>query len=51
MLSGKKYPQNVQAFRLTTEELLHKHLEQIQSTDDLDKIVTDVSNKNNTSKL
>ena len=51
MLSGKKYPQNVRAFRLMTEELLHKHLEQIQSTDDLEKFFTDVSNKSNTSKL
>ena len=31
-----------------TEELLHKHLEQIQATDDLEKTLTDVSNKNNT---
>ena len=51
VLSGKKYPQNVRAFRLMTEELLHKHLEQIQSTDDLEKFFTDVSNKSNTSKL
>ena len=51
MLFGKNYLQIVLAFRLMTEELLHKHLEQIQATDDLGKILTDVSNKNNTSKL
>ena len=38
-------------FRSMTEELLHKHLEQIQATDDLEKILTGVSSKSNTSKL
>ena len=34
-----------------TEELIHKHQEQIQSIDDLKFFFTDVFNKNNTSKL
>ncbi len=51
MLSGKKYPQNVRAFRLLTEELLRKHLDGVETFDDLDQFLTDMSSRSNTSKL
>ena len=36
MLSGKKYQQNVRAFRLLTEELLRKHIADVETYADLD---------------
>ena len=51
MLSGKKYPQNVRAFRLLAEELLRKHIRETDAYEDLDTMMTDVSNQSKTSKL
>ena len=51
MLSGKKYPQNVRPFRLLTKELLRKYIVHLDSSDDLDKLLTEVSNQSNTAKL
>ena len=36
MLSGKKYPQNVGAFRLLTEELLRPHITGVNTYHELD---------------
>ena len=51
MLSGKKYPQNVRAFRLLAEELLRKHIRETDAYEDLDTMMTYVSNQSKTSKL
>ena len=51
MLSGKKYPQNVRAFRLLAEELLRKHIKEKESFEALDSMLTGVSKQSKTSKL
>ena len=53
MLTGKKYPQNVRAFRILVEELLRplytKH--QMNCMDDLQQVLNDASRKSRTAKL
>ena len=51
MLSGKKCPQKVRAFRLFSEELLQKYIHAIETFDDLNDMVTYVSIKTRTAKL
>lgn len=51
MLTGKKYPHNVRAFRMLTEELLCTYVEQLDTFDDLLGLLADVSNKSSTAKL
>ena len=55
MLQGKKYPQNVRALRLLTEELLRpvleKHDTQLANMDDLEKVLDELSAESRTTKL
>ena len=51
MLSGKKYPQNIRALRLLTEELLRGTIVQMDSYDSLMKVLDDKSKKSRTAKL
>lgn len=51
MLSGKKYPQNVRAFRLLAEEILRKYIKEIDSFEDLETWMADLSTKSKTAKL
>lgn len=51
MLSGKKFPQNVRAFRLLTEELLRDLLDGIDSFAHMDATLSEVSNRSATAKL
>ena len=55
MLQGKKYPQNVRALRLLTEELLRPVLEkldmQLANMDDLEKVLDELSAESRTMKL
>ena len=51
MLSGKKFPQNVGAFRILTEELLRKHMSDVETFEELDAMLTDISNRSDTGKL
>ena len=48
ILSGKYFPQNVIAFTVLTEELLRKHVE---TCEELDAMLTDISNISDTAKL
>ena len=55
MLSGKKYPQNVRALRLLTEEILRPvfdhHADHLHSMDDLDTVLSELSGKSQTTKM
>ena len=55
MLSGKKYPQNVRALRLLTEEILrpvfHRYVDRLLSMADLEAILTELSGKSRTTKM
>ena len=53
LLSGKKFPQNVTALRIVTEELLRPKLDtqELYSTKDLTKYLASKSQKSDTSKL
>jgi hypothetical protein len=51
MLSGKKFPQNVRAFRMLTEDLLRKHMSDVETYEELDAILIDISNRSETTKL
>ena len=55
MLSGKKYPQNVRALRLVTEEILgpvfHRYVDHLLSMADLETILTELSGKSRTTKM
>ena len=55
MLQGKKYPQNVRALRLLTEELLRSVLKKegphLTSMDDLDKVLDGLSAQSRTTRL
>lgn len=51
MLSGKKYPQNVRAFRLLAEEILRKYIKGKDSFEDLETWMADLSTKSKTAKL
>ena len=53
LLSGKKFPQNVRALRIVTEELLRPILDnqELHSTKDLTKYLASKSQKSDTTKL
>jgi hypothetical protein len=51
MLSGRKFIQNLRAFRMLTEELLRKHMGDVETYEDLDAMLTDISNRSETAKL
>ena len=51
MLSGMKFPQNVRAFRMLIEELLLKHMSGVDTYEELDEMLTDISNRSDTAKL
>ncbi len=51
MLTGKKYPQNVRAFRLLTEELLREQIINISTYDELEDFLINVSDRSPTAKL
>ena len=53
MMTGKKYPQNVRAFRMLVEELLRTIFKNhdIDSKDDLNRALNEISSKSKTSKL
>lgn len=55
MLQGKKYPQNVRALRLLTEELLRSVLERegpdLTNMDDLDKVLDELAAQSRTTRL
>ena len=51
MLLGKKYPHNVRAFRLLAEEILRKHIREIDSFEELETWMADLSTKSKTAKL
>ena len=51
MLSGKKFPQNVRAFTMLTEELLRKRMSDVETNEHLDTMLTDISNRSDTAKL
>ena len=55
MLSGKKYPQNVRALRLLTEEILrpvfHRYVDRLLSMADLEAMLTELSGKSRTTKM
>jgi hypothetical protein len=53
LLTGKKFPQNVRALRIVTEELLKPILDNqgLHSTKELKKYLASKSNKSNTTKL
>lgn len=52
MLEGKKYPQNVRALRLLTEQLLHPITEnnELNNMADLENLLADLSTKSRTTK-
>ena len=52
MLEGKKYPQNVRALRLLTEQLLHPIIEnnELNNMADLENLLADLSTKSRTTK-
>ena len=51
MLSGKKYPQNIRALRLLTEELLRGTIVHMNSHDNLMKVLDNKSQESRTTKL
>ncbi|XP_064094761.1 uncharacterized protein LOC135207056 [Macrobrachium nipponense] len=51
MLSGKKYPQNIRALRLLTEELLRGTIVHMNSHDSLMKVLDNKSQESRTTKL
>ena len=51
MLSGKMFPQNVRVFRMLTEELIHKHTGDVETYEELDAMLKDISNRSDTAKL
>lgn len=51
MLSGKKYPQNIRALRLLTEELLRGTIVHMNSHDSLMKVLDTKSQESRTTKL
>ena len=51
MLSGKKYPQNIRALRLLTEELLRGTIVHMDSHDSLMKVLDNKSQESRTTKL
>lgn len=55
MLQGKKYPQNVRALRLLTEEILRpvfqKYGPQITNMDDLEQLLDELSSESRTTKM
>lgn len=51
MLSGKKYPQNVRAFRLLAEELLRKSITETDSTEEFEQMLVNASCRSKTTKL
>ena len=52
MLEGKKYPQNIHALRLLTEELLHPIVEnkELNNMAGLESLLADLSTKSRTTK-
>ena len=51
MLSGKKYPQNVRAFRLLTEELRRNYVAHLDTYNGLDHFPAHVGKQSKTAKL
>ena len=55
MLQGKKYPHNVRALRLLTEELLRpvleKHNARLTSMDDLENVLDELADQSRTTKM
>ena len=55
MLQGKKYPQNVRALRLLTEELLRpvfeKYNARVNSMDDLENVLDELAAQSRTTKM
>ena len=51
MLTGKKFPQNVSALRMVTEELLRPYLENMETADEFMKFLQDISAESKTAKL
>ena len=51
MMSGKRYPQNIRALRMTVEVVLAKHINDQETPDQLDSFLLSVSNQSPTSKL
>ena len=51
MLSGKKFPQNIRALHLLTEELLRGTIVQMDSHDSLMKVLDDKTKESRTTKL
>ena len=51
MLTGKKFPQNVGALRMVTEELLRPYLKNMETADEFMKFLQDISAESKTAKL
>ena len=51
MLTAKLFPMNVRALRLLVEELLRRHISEIESYTDLISYLEDISTKSLTAKL
>ena len=51
MVFGKKYPQNVRAFRLLTELVLRPHMTGVNTYHELNAMLTKMSDKSNTAQL
>ena len=53
MMSGKKYPQNVRALRIVSEELLRPVLSanKVDDFDELEQLLSDISSRSKTSRL